>query len=387
MKKAVGIVIEYNPFHNGHKYHLDKAKELGDIVIGVMSGDYVQRGEPAFINKWSRGEIALKEGIDILCELPSYYSTQSAEIFAKSSIGILKNLGVTTILFGSESSNIEKLKKILELEKNKEFNEEIRRNLDEGISYPNAYSLSIKKFFEEDIEINSNDILGIEYLRAIKYYDEKIEAKTLKRRAGGYYSQKEENNIMSATGIRKLIFENKSIENLVTKNSFEVLEKEKEKITKISDFYPLIRYAILSKKEKLADYQDVENGLENRIYEMALKYENHQEFFNNLITKRYTIGRIQRILIHILLDITKADTNYLKENIPYIRILGFSKKGREYLKTIEKNNDVKILTSFKNIKKILNEKEIKFLELNEKASIIYKIINPYEDRKIPIIID
>ncbi|MCI6153293.1 MAG: nucleotidyltransferase [Fusobacterium perfoetens] len=387
MKKAVGIVIEYNPFHNGHKYHLDKAKELGDIVIGVMSGDYVQRGEPAFINKWSRGEIALKEGIDILCELPSYYSTQSAEIFAKSSIGILKNLGVTTILFGSESSNIEKLKKILELEKNKEFNEEIRRNLDEGISYPNAYSLSIKKFLEKDIEINSNDILGIEYLRAIKYYDEKIEAKTLKRRAGGYYSQKEENNIMSATGIRKLIFENKSIENLVTKNSFEVLEKEKEKITKISDFYPLIRYAILSKKEKLADYQDVENGLENRIYEMALKYENHQEFFNNLITKRYTIGRIQRILIHILLDITKADTNYLKENIPYIRILGFSKKGREYLKTIEKNNDVKILTSFKNIKKILNEKEIKFLELNEKASIIYKIINPYEDRKIPIIID
>ncbi|WP_035945502.1 nucleotidyltransferase [Fusobacterium perfoetens] len=387
MKKAVGIVIEYNPFHNGHKYHLDKAKELGDIVIGVMSGDYVQRGEPAFINKWSRGEIALKEGIDILCELPSYYSTQSAEIFAKSSIGILKNLGVTTILFGSESSNIEKLKKILELEKNKEFNEEIRRNLDEGISYPNAYSLSIKKFLEKDIEINSNDILGIEYLRAIKYYDEKIEAQTLKRRAGGYYSQKEENNIMSATGIRKLIFENKSIENLVTKNSFEVLEKEKEKITKISDFYPLIRYAILSKKEKLADYQDVENGLENRIYEMALKYENHQEFFNNLITKRYTIGRIQRILIHILLDITKADTNYLKENIPYIRILGFSKKGREYLKTIEKNNDVKILTSFKNIKKILNEKEIKFLELNEKASIIYKIINPYEDRKIPIIID
>lgn len=387
MKKAVGIVIEYNPFHNGHKYHLNKAKELGDIVIGVMSGDYVQRGEPAFINKWSRGEIALKEGIDILCELPSYYSTQSAEIFAKSSIGILKNLGVTTIIFGSESSNIEKLKKILELEKNKEFNEEIRRNLDRGISYPNAYSLSIKKFFEEDIEINSNDILGIEYLRAIKYYDEKIEAKTLKRRAGGYYSQKEENNIMSATGIRKLIFENKSIENLVTKNSFEVLEKEKEKITKISDFYPLIRYAILSKKEKLADYQDVENGLENRIYEMALKYENHQEFFNNLITKRYTIGRIQRILIHILLDITKADTNYLKENIPYIRILGFSKKGREYLKTIEKNNDVKILTSFKNIKKILNEKEIKFLELNEKASIIYKIINPYEDRKIPIIID
>lgn len=385
MKKAVGIVVEYNPFHNGHKYHLDKAKELGNIVIGVMSGDYLQRGEPAFINKWSRAEIALKEGIDILCELPSYYSTQSAEIFAKSSIGILKNLGVSTIFFGSESSDIEKLKKILELEKNEEFNEEIKRNLDRGISYPNAYSLSIKKFFEEDIEINSNDILGIEYLRAIKYYDEKIEAKTLKRRAGGYYSQKEENNIMSATGIRKLMFENKNIENLVTTNSFEVLRNQR--FTKITEFYPLIRYAILTKKDKLSDYQDVENGLENRIYEMALKYENYQEFFNNLITKRYTIGRIQRILIHILLDITKEDTNYLKENIPYIRILGFSKNGREYLKNIEKNNDIKILTSFKNIKKILKENEIKFLELNERASIIYKIINSYEDRKIPIITD
>lgn len=385
MEKIVGVVVEYNPFHNGHKYHLEEARKLGNIVIGIMSGDYVQRGEPAFINKWSRGQVALKEGIDILCELPSYYSTQSAEIFAKSSIGILKNLGVNIIIFGSESSDIKKLNKIIELEKKEYFNSEIKKNLDSGSSYPNAYSLSIKKFLGKEMEISSNDILGIEYLRAIKYYGGKIEVKILKRQAGGYYSQDEENNIMSASGIRKLIFEKKHVENLVTKNSFEILEKER--ITKISDFYPLVRYAILSKREKLANYQDIENGLENRIYEMALKCENYQEFFDNLITKRYTIGRIQRILMHILLDITKEDTNYLKENIPYIRVLGFSKKGREYLRKIGEKNNVKIITSFKNVQKKLNETEIKFLELNEKASIIYRIINPYKDKKIPLIID
>ena len=155
MKKAVGIVVEYNPFHNGHKYHLNKAKELGDIVIGVMSGDYVQRGEPSLINRWKRAEIALKEGVDIICELPCFYSSQSAEIFARGSIGILNFIGVEKIIFGSESDRLENLKKIIEISEDKNFQENLKKQLEEGISYPNAYNEILKEFLDENIELNS----------------------------------------------------------------------------------------------------------------------------------------------------------------------------------------------------------------------------------------
>lgn len=393
IKKSVGIVVEYNPFHNGHKYHLKNAKTVGDIVIGVISGDYVQRGEPSIINRWKRARMALKEGVDIVCELPCFYSSQSAELFARGSIGILSFLGVESILFGSESDRLEELKKIVDMTKEKKFQEEIKKQMEMGVSYPNAFNNTLKEFFD-DLEINSNDILGIEYLKAIEYYGDNIEALTLKREGGGYYSEIGEDKIISATGIRKAIFKGEEVKEYIPKLSYEILKEEieKDKITNISKFYPLIRYAILEKKETLINIQDVETGFEKRLYEMAMKYDNYSEFFTNLLTKRYTIGRTQRILIHILLNITKEDTKYLKENIPYVRIMGFSQKGKEYLKQYLKENkeklgDIEILTSFKNIQKKLNEKQLKFLELNERASTIYKIINNYEENKIPIIVE
>ena len=391
MKKAVGIVVEYNPFHNGHKYHLNKAKELGDIVIGVMSGNYVQRGEPSLINRWKRAEIALREGVDIICELPCFYSSQSAEIFARGSIGILNFIGVEKIIFGSESDRLENLRKIIEISEDKNFQENLKKQLEEGISYPNAYNKILKEFLDESIEINSNDILGLEYLRAIKYFGNNIEPVALKREGGGYYSEEEKNRILSATGIRKLILEKKEIEKFVSEKSYEILENEIEnnKITTLEKFYLLIRYSILEKRDRLFEIQDVEVGFDKRLYEMAIKYDNYKDFFENLITKRYTIGRVQRILIHILLDITKNDTKYLKNNIPYIRVMGFSKKGKEYLKEFQKvkENNIEIITSFKNIQKKLSPESLRFLELNEKASIIYKIINNYEERKIPLMVE
>lgn len=393
-KKIVGIVVEYNPFHNGHKYHLKNAKTIGDIVIGVISGDYVQRGEPSIINRWERARMALKEGVDIVCELPCFYSCQSAELFARGSIGILYFLGVENILFGSESDRLEELKKIVAMTKEKKFQEEIKKQMELGVSYPNAFNKTLKEFFNDRVEINSNDILGIEYLKAIEYYGNNIQAITLKREGGGYYSEIGEDKIISATGIRKAIFEGKKIEKYIPKNSYEILREqiEKNSITNISKFYPLIRYAILAKKETLIDIQDVEIGFEKRLYEMAMKYDNYSEFFTNLLTKRYTMGRTQRILIHILLNITKEDTRYLKENIPYVRIMGFSQLGKKYLKKYLKENkeklgEIEVLTSFKNIQKKLNEKQLKFLELNERASTIYKIINNYEENKIPIMME
>ena len=214
---------------------------------------------------------------------------------------------------------------------------------------------------------------------------------TLKREGGGYYSEEEKNRILSATGIRKLILEKKEIEKFVPEKSYEILENEIEnnKITTLEKFYSLIRYSILEKRDRLFEIQDVEVGFEKRLYEMAIKYDNYKEFFENLMTKRYTIGRVQRILIHILLNIKKDDTRYLKDNIPYIRVMGFSEKGKEYLKEFQKikENNIEIITSFKNIQKKLSPESLRFLELNEKASIIYKIINNYEERKIPLMVE
>lgn len=455
--EAVGIVVEYNPFHNGHKYHLKKARELGDVVIACMSGDFVQRGEPAFINKKERTKMCLREGVDIVVELPVFYSTQNAEVFAKGALMLLSELRIKKILFGSEDDNIEKLLKIIDIENEKKFKEYLKENLKKGESYPNAYNMGIKYFLGNDFEIKSNDILGIEYLRAIKILneknkdnednEEKIEACSLKREAGGYYSEESDTNILSATGIRKII-EGYQTENIKSKsedekkysdkieycngeNIYEKIRKyipeksynllceelKRQNTMKLSDFYNLIRYNILMNKNKLKDIQDVEDGFENRLYEMAVKYSDFKDFWSNLMTRRYTIGRVQRILLHILLDIKKEDTLKVKEKIPYLKILGFSEKGKEYLKELKKNklkkfdkkiniefedenkieneskiqdenkiedeNKVEILTTLKNIQKKLKDEELYFLEMNEKASIIYKMFSNYQEMKIP----
>lgn len=386
---GVGIVVEYNPFHNGHKYHLKKAKEKGDVVIAVMSGDFVQRGEPAFLNRWERAESAIAEGVDIVAELPVFYSVQSAEIFARGAVGILNYLKVSKMIFGSESSDIDKLKKIIQLEENKDFIEELQKYLKQGDSYPTAYSKAAEIFMGKEYTVKSNDILGIEYLRALEFWKSEIIPYTLKREGVDYHSHEYDENIASATGIRKM-FENKEdvkkIKKFIPEKSLEIILKavSEERTVKISEFYNLIRYGILSQKENLKNIQDMEEGFDNRLYEAAFICENYEEFLKRIMTRRFTIGRIQRILIHILLGITKDITEDAKRRIPYIRIMGFSESGREYLKKLKHEENIKIITSLKNIQKILSEDERKYLEFNEKAGKIYGIINPYVNRKIPL---
>lgn len=387
---SVGIVVEYNPFHNGHKYHLKKAKEMGDVVIAVMSGDFVQRGEPAFLNKWKRCMIALFEGVDIIAELPVFYSCQSAEIFAKGAVGILNILEADKIIFGSESSDIEKLKKIIELEKNEKFLEKLQENLKKGSSYPTAYNKEIENFLGKEYAVSSNDILGIEYIRAVEFWQSKTEIYTLKREGTGYHSYETSGNIASASGIRKMIEEGNDfdkIKKFLPEKAGEILFEEVSsgKTAALSQFYNLIRYAVLTGKENLKNIQDMEIGFENRLYEAALVSENFEDFMNKIITKRFTIGRVQRVLVHVLLGITKDLTENVKKKIPYVRIMGFSQKGREYLKNLEKDKDTKIITGLKNIQKILSEEERKILELNERAGKIYNIINPYLNRNAPMI--
>ena len=391
-KDVVGLIVEYNPFHNGHLHHIQEIDRLfeDNIKIAVMSGDYVQRGEPSLINKFEKTKIALSQGVDIVIELPAFYSTQSAEIFAKGSINLLNKLSCSHIVFGSESNDLEKLKRIATIFMTKEFELSLREFLAEGLSYPTAFS---KALFDE--KLGSNDILALEYLKAIKAINPKIEAYCIKREKTGYYDD-EKDNFASATHIRKILLDyNKKkedklnkIKNLVPEFSYKILEENFGVFSCLSDFYDLIKYNIIKNHSNLKNIQDLEVGLENRLYKYSLENLKFEDFFNKVLTKRITISRLQRILLHSLFNLTETITERVKNKVSFVKILGFSTKGQEYLNYLKKSDNYserKILTSNRNLKEILNEEEIELFNFNELCSQIYRIKSSYINIGYPII--
>ena len=383
--KATGIVVEYNPFHNGHKLHLLEAKKNSELVIAVMSGNFLQRGEPGIYDKWTRAEMALENGVDIVVELPVFYANQSAEIFSFGAVDILEKLGIETLVFGSESKNLEKLLKIAEfqIEKKELLDEKVKEYIKDGVSYPNAMNKVLKEHLGELGVLQSNDILGLEYIKAIKKLKSSIKVNMIKREGVGYHDDKIVGDIASATLIREKIKNNKgkNVEELMPRESYNLLGKP----IFLEDYYELIRYEIINNFENLKNISDMEQGLENRIYKMAIKYRDFKEFYNNLMTKRYTNGRIQRILTHILLGVDRKIIERTKKGISYVKILGFSKQGAKYLKENKENFGIKLLSGLKNVSLILDEEERELLNFEIKCDRIYNIINPYEERKFPII--
>ena len=391
-KNVIGLIVEYNPFHNGHLHHIQEIDRLfeDNIKIAVMSGDYVQRGEPSLINKFEKTKIALSQGVDIVIELPAFYSTQSAEIFAKGSVKLLNKLSCSHIVFGSESNDLEKLKRIATISMTKEFELSLREFLAEGFSYPTAFS---KALFDE--KLGSNDILALEYLKAIKAINPKIEAYCIKREKTGYYDD-EKDNFASATHIRKILLDyNKKkedklnkIKNLVPEFSYKILEENFGVFSCLSDFYDLIKYNIIKNHSNLKNIQDLEVGLENRLYKYSLENLKFEDFFNKVLTKRITISRLQRILLHSLFNLTETITERVKNKVSFVKILGFSTKGQEYLNYLKKSDNYserKILTSNRNLKEILNEEEIELFNFNELCSQIYRIKSSYINIGYPII--
>jgi len=391
-KNVIGLIVEYNPFHNGHLHHIQEIDRLfeDNIKIAVMSGDYVQRGEPSLINKFEKTKIALSQGIDIVIELPAFYSTQSAEIFAKGSVNLLNKLSCSHIVFGSESNDLDKLKRIATISLTKEFELSLREFLAEGFSYPTAFS---KALFDE--KLGSNDILAMEYLKAIKVINPKIEACSIKREKTGYYDD-EKDNFASATYIRKILLDSNrkkedklnKIKNLVPEFSYKILEENFGVFSCLSDFYDLIKYNIIKNYSELKNIQDLEVGSENRLYKYSLENLSFEDFFNEVLTKRITISRLQRILLHSLFGLTKTITEKIKNEVPFVKILGFSERGQEYLnylKKAENYNERKILTSNRNLKEILNEEEIELFNFNELCSQIYRIKSSYINIGYPII--
>lgn len=319
--EAVGIICEYNPLHKGHIYHIEQTKKLfpGRAIILVLNGYFLERGEISILSKENKTMLSLLYGVDLVVELPFIYGTQSADIFAEASVKILNHLGCKIIVFGSESNNIEALENVAKMQDSKEYNLKVKEYLDQGVNYPTALAKALNT--TEDI-FNPNDLLGISYLKAIYKYKFDMKAITIKR-TSDYHDLNSNENIISASNIRNKIKNNEDISLNVPRRVIKCIEN-----INLNDLFPFIKYKILTDYD-LSRYLTVDEGIENRLKDKIMEAKNIDEFIKLVKTKRYTYNKICRMLIHILIGVPK-DINKLA-NIDYIRILGFSKKGRTYL--------------------------------------------------------
>jgi len=338
--RKIGIICEYNPFHNGHIYHLNKIKELypDSMIIMVMSGNFTQRGIPSIIDKFDKTEIALKYGVDLVIELPFVFATQGADIFAKGSIELLTKLNIDTLVFGSESNDISNLLELADISLSKEYNDEVKKHLNSDINYPTALNLAFKKFNKEGIN-NPNDLLALSYIKELKLHKSNVEIVSIPRTNS--YNSLELDDISSATAIREAIINNKDISFTVPSETMDKLNKD---IYLQNDYFNSLKYKILS-SDNLNVYQTVTPDLEARVKKYIKESNSWDEFVNKIKTKHYTYNRINRMLIHILCGFTKELANNFKE-IEYIRVLGFSKNGKNYLNKIKKEVNVPIITTF-----------------------------------------
>ena len=362
MNGILGIVSEYNPFHNGHLMHLQKSKELThtDFTIAVMSGNFVQRGDTSIVDKWTKAEMALKSGVDLVIELPTLYAISSAENFADGAIKILNSLGIVDyVSFGSDIGEITPLDDVASVlyKEPKEFSSLITRQLRSGLSYPKARELAIQMYFGSsqkytDVLENPNHILGIEYLKSLKRLKSPITPITLKRKYSDYNSNDIKSGIASATAIRTMLQKGKNIHYVVPYETYELLEEKKKYgqiIPSLSIFSKEIIYTLRKMTlSEIATLPDVSEGLENKIKAAANTSNNLEELILKIKSKRYTQSRIQRILLYALLNISEKDITMSKKQMPYIRVLGFNKNGKKIISAIANQNPkLQIIVSVK----------------------------------------
>ena len=371
-KHIVGIIAEYNPFHNGHLYHIEKVKEMfpNSPIILVLGGNFTERGDVSILDKWEKTDIAIKCGIDLVVELPFPFSCASADIFAKGSIDILNHLGVTDLVFGSESDNIEGIKKLVETELyNPDFDNLVQVYLRMGYNYPTSLSKALEDITGDCFKL-PNDILGISYVKAIFSNNYKITPHTIKR-TNDYHSKELDNmSINSATSIREALLNNKDIKESVPSITYSYLKDKK--IPKLDDYFNLLKYKIISCND-LTIYNLVDSGIATKLKKEILNSYSFDELINKVKSKNLTYSRLSRTLIYILCDYTKDMAKEFKE-VKYIRLLGFSNKGRDYLNKIKKAVDIPIISKF------TREKD-KMLEYEYKITKIYSLAFDKEKSK------
>ena len=391
MGKVLGIVGEYNPFHNGHLYHLEESKKMtsSNYTVAVISGNFTQRGSTAIIDKWSRAEMAIKNGVDLVIELPVLYTTSSAENFADGAIKILDSLKVVDyISFGAETSDIDILNNFADIlyKEPLKYRSFLTHELKKGISFPKArenallmYLNGNRKFI--NVLSSPNNILGIEYIKALKKHKSNIKPISIARFETGYNDVTYSGNIASATAIRNIVknggFE--ALRKLLPNSSYSVLIdniKQGHIVPDLSVFEKQIIYNLRSMyPEEISELAEVSEGLEHSLKNAADSCNTLEELLGKIKSKRYTSTRLQRILLYSLLNITKKDIELSKRTMPYIRVLGLNKRGKFLISEIAKANPkLEIVTSVKKfVDKTTNKNMKSMIEKDIWATDVYTL--------------
>ena len=396
MGKVLGIVGEYNPFHNGHLYHLEESKKMtsSNYTVAVISGNFTQRGSTAIIDKWSRAEMAIKNGIDLVIELPVLYATSSAENFADGAIKILDSLKVVDyISFGAETSDIDILDNFADIlyKEPLKYRSFLSHELKKGISFPKARENALLMYLNGNrkyinVMSSPNNILGIEYIKALKKHKSNIKPISIARFETGYNDVTYSGNIASATAIRNIIknggFE--ALRKLLPNSSFNILInniKQGHIVPDLSVFERQIIYNLRSMfPEEISELAEVSEGLEHSLKNAANSCNTLDELLTNVKSKRYTSTRLQRILLYSLLNITKKDIDLSKKASPYVRVLGLNKRGKFLISEIAKANPkLELITSVKKFVDKSTNKNLKaMIEKDIWATDVYTLGYQYD---------
>lgn len=375
--KITGIIVEYNPFHNGHIHHINKAKEATncDILIAIMSGHFTQRGEPTIVDKWTRAKYALNFGVDLVVELPFNYATQSADYFAYAAVKILNELKVDSIVFGSENNNTDELLSIATtINNNKEhYDQLVKDNMKNGLRYPDACNQAISILCNQEITL-PNDLLGFSYIKEIVNNNYPITPISIQR-TNEFHGTQIADKIASATSIRKGIINNTDITHTTPMH-----EELKNNPVFLDDFYLLLKYNLLFNKN-ISSYHLIEEGIENKMIKSISKCKDISSFVNELTSKRYTRSRIQRSIISILIQ-----NQHGLYPIDYIRVLGMNKNGQRYLSIVKKQSNLPVISNYSNIKSDLLDLEMQSTKLYALASKNGNELVAKELKSIPVII-
>lgn len=338
--RKIGIIAEYNPFHNGHLHQIKKIKEMfnDSLIIVAMSSTFMQRGEAAIINKWDRTRLALNFGADLVIEIPFVFATQYQDIFARGALEILNHMHIDTLVFGSECDNVELLKRLANIQLNgKRYDKLVRKYLDLGLNYPTSLSKALMDISKVKVD-KPNDLLALAYIKQIIKNSYDIEPVSIKR-TNDYHNSALDNDIISASSIRQLLRENENVDRYVPYNINNYLSAIDDDI-----WFTLLKYQVINNKGNLNIFQTVDEGIENRI----LKYINEVSSLNELImeikTKRYTYNKLNRMFTHIVTGFTKEEAENI--NVEYLRILGFNSLGKKYLNVIKKEIDIPIINKY-----------------------------------------
>lgn len=359
--ETIGIICEYNPFHNGHIYHIQKCRELykDALIVLVLNGYFLERGEISVLSKESKAKIALDNGIDLVIALPFFFGSQSADNFAKGAISILDLFGVQKIVFGSESNNIPYLKSIYESNKVFAKQLEIKESLNKGNSYPKAMSV-----LNENPISSPNDLLGLAYIKAIEELNASITPISIKR-TNSYHGKLSTNKIMGAEGIRTKLFKHQSIAKYVPRGVSKNIER-----LSLDNYFSFLKYKI-NTEDNLDKYLTVDEGIENMLTKYINEVNSTTELIEKIKSKRYTYNRLQRMLVHILVGLTKDDVKKYKK-LDYVQIIGFNNSGTKYLKSLKNWDEIKLM--MKNYNSVIYKYEIK-------ATKVYDLISRKENLK------